>query len=156
MKEIAPNVYASTEYPGVNVGLIVMPKGAIAVDAPILPQDARAWRQQIAETARVPLLYVVLTDGHPDRLLSAGILAGSEEVPSVGQILTRRRKINTTPASLDNNLAHQIYRKSKHLHMPGIVNMKQVPLPEHHHTDDRQQRYLKPVCLEKRLFRNSI
>ncbi|MEE8389622.1 MAG: MBL fold metallo-hydrolase [Anaerolineae bacterium] len=82
MKKIAPNIYASTEYPGVNVGLIVMPEGAIAVDAPTLPHDARAWRQQIAETARVPLLYVVLTDGHPDRLLSAGILAGSEEVPS--------------------------------------------------------------------------
>lgn len=82
MKKIAPNVYASTEYPGVNVGLIVMPKGAIAVDAPTLPQDARAWRQQILETARVPLLYVVLTDGHPDRLLGAGILGGSGETPS--------------------------------------------------------------------------
>ena len=82
MKEIAPNIYASTEYPGVNVGLIVMPEGAIAVDAPTLPQDARAWRRQILETAGVPILYVVLTDGHPDRLLSAGILGGSEEPPS--------------------------------------------------------------------------
>ena len=74
MKEIVSNVYASTGFPGVNVGFIVMPEGAIAVDAPILPQDARAWRQQIVEIAGAPILYVVLTDAHPDRLLSAGLM----------------------------------------------------------------------------------
>jgi glyoxylase-like metal-dependent hydrolase (beta-lactamase superfamily II) len=74
MKEIASNVYASTELPGVNAGFIVMPEGAIAVDAPILPQDARAWRQRVVEIAGGPILYVVLTDAHPDRLLSAGLL----------------------------------------------------------------------------------
>jgi glyoxylase-like metal-dependent hydrolase (beta-lactamase superfamily II) len=74
MREIAHTVYASTEYPGVNVGLIVLPEGAIAVDAPTLPQDARAWRQRIMETAGGPILYVVLTDAHPDRVLSAGLL----------------------------------------------------------------------------------
>ncbi len=84
MKEIASNIYVSTEYPGVNVGLIVMPEGAIAVDAPTLPQDARAWRQKIAENIPVPLLYVVLTDAHPDRSLSARILNGSEDGSSVG------------------------------------------------------------------------
>ena len=71
MKEIAPDIYASTAYPGVNVGFIVMPAGAIAVDAPTMPRDARAWRQQIVETAGGPILYLVLTDTHPDRLLSA-------------------------------------------------------------------------------------
>lgn len=74
MKEIAPNVYASTEYPGVNVGFIAMPAGAIGVDVPALPHDARAWRQQVMETTDGPILYVVLTDGHPDRLLSARLL----------------------------------------------------------------------------------
>ena len=74
MKEIAPNIYVSTEFPGVNVGFIVMSGGAIAVDAPTLPRDAQTWRQQIVETAEGPILYVVLTDGHPDRLLSAGLL----------------------------------------------------------------------------------
>jgi glyoxylase-like metal-dependent hydrolase (beta-lactamase superfamily II) len=74
MEKIAPNVYASTKYPGVNVGFVVMPAGAIAVDVPTLPQHARAWRQQIVETAGGPILYVVLTDVHPDRLLSAGLL----------------------------------------------------------------------------------
>jgi len=83
MEEIAPNIYVSTEYPGVNVGFIAMPAGVIAVDAPTLPQDARAWRQQIMETTGGPILYVVLTDCHPDRLLSAGLLAGPEKIPLV-------------------------------------------------------------------------
>jgi glyoxylase-like metal-dependent hydrolase (beta-lactamase superfamily II) len=74
MKKIAPNIFASTEYPGVNTGFIVVSGGAIAVDAPTLPRDARAWRQQIVETAGGPVLYVVLTDVHPDRLLSARLL----------------------------------------------------------------------------------
>jgi len=80
MKEIAPNIYASTDYPGVNVGVIALPEGAIAVDAPTLPWDARAWRQQILGVTGAPIRYVVLTDGHPDRLLSAGLL----EAPIVG------------------------------------------------------------------------
>jgi len=83
MKKITPDIYASTEYPGVNVGFIVVPAGAIAVDAPTLPGDARTWRQQIMEAAGGPILYVVLTDAHPDRLLSAGILCGFGEAPIV-------------------------------------------------------------------------
>ncbi len=83
MEEIAPDIYASTEYPGVNVGFIAMPAGVIAVDAPTLPGDARAWRQRIMETTGSPILYVVLTDAHPDRLLSAGVLGGSGEAPIV-------------------------------------------------------------------------
>jgi len=74
MKKIAPDIYVSTTYPGVNVGFIILPAGVIAVDAPTLPQDAHDWKQQIEETAGRPILYVVLTDAHPDRLLSAGLL----------------------------------------------------------------------------------
>jgi len=74
MKKITSNIYVSTEYPGANVGFIVVPEGAIAVDAPTLPQDARAWQRRIVETAGGPILYVVLTDAHPDRTLSAGLL----------------------------------------------------------------------------------
>jgi glyoxylase-like metal-dependent hydrolase (beta-lactamase superfamily II) len=74
MKKIAPNIYVSTQYPGVNVGFVVLPEGAIAVDAPTLPQDALAWRKQIVRKAGGPILYVVLTDAHPDRILSVGLL----------------------------------------------------------------------------------
>jgi len=74
MKKIAPNIYVSTGYPGVNVGFVALPAGAIAIDAPTLPRNARAWRQQIEKTAEGPILYVILTDAHPDRVLSVGLL----------------------------------------------------------------------------------
>jgi len=71
MKKLTEDVYVSTEYPGVNVGFIVQPRGAIAIDAPTLPGDAEKWRQRVIGTAGGPILYVVLTDTHPDRLFSA-------------------------------------------------------------------------------------
>lgn len=74
MEQIALNTYASTEYVGVNVGFFVMPAGVIAIDAPLFPGDVRAWRDRILETAGVPILYVLLTDTHPDRLFSAALL----------------------------------------------------------------------------------
>ncbi len=74
MEEIAPSVYVSTQYPGSTVGCIVVPGGAIAVDAPMLPTDARRWREQIGDIAHGPVLYTVLTDAHPDRLLGVGFL----------------------------------------------------------------------------------
>lgn len=74
VKKVAPNVYAATEYAGVNVGFVVVSQGAIAIDAPTLPWDALAWRERILETAGGPILYVVLTDAHPDRLANAGLL----------------------------------------------------------------------------------
>jgi len=81
MQEIAPGVYVSTVYPGINVGLIVTDGGAVAVDAPPLPDEARAWRERIAEIAHGPILYTILTDHHPDRalgtrMLGAPVIAG--------------------------------------------------------------------------------
>jgi glyoxylase-like metal-dependent hydrolase (beta-lactamase superfamily II) len=74
MKKIAPNIYVSTQYPGVNVGFVVLPEGAVAVDAPTLPRDVLAWQKQIVKKAGGPILYAVLTDAHPDRMLSVGLL----------------------------------------------------------------------------------
>jgi glyoxylase-like metal-dependent hydrolase (beta-lactamase superfamily II) len=74
MKKVATNIYVSNEYPGVNVGFVELPLGAIAVDAPTLPRDARAWREQIVKKTGGPILYVILTDAHPDRMLSVRLL----------------------------------------------------------------------------------
>ena len=87
MKKIAPDIYVSTEYAGVNVGFVAVPGGAIAVDAPTLPRDARAWRKKVTKTAGGPILYVVLTDGHPDRVMSARLM----EAPLVGARETYER-----------------------------------------------------------------
>ena len=74
MKQIAPNVYVSTEYIYVNVGCVVGPTGVVALDVPTLPRDALAWRQQISELTDEPIVYTALTDAHPHRLLCASLL----------------------------------------------------------------------------------
>ncbi len=74
MKQIAPNVYVSTEYAYVNVGAVVGPRGVVAIDAPTLPEDTLAWRQRVSEIADSPIVYTALTDTHPHRLLCASLL----------------------------------------------------------------------------------
>ena len=74
MKEIASGIYVSLEYDGPNVGFVSVPGGAIAVDVPMLPPDAMRWREEIVGLTGGDILYTVLTDTHPSRLLCAGIL----------------------------------------------------------------------------------
>jgi glyoxylase-like metal-dependent hydrolase (beta-lactamase superfamily II) len=77
MERLAADIYASTQFPGVNVGVVALPDGLVAIDAPTLPADADAWREEMAGTFDRPLTYVVLTDGHPDRVLSASRLGAT-------------------------------------------------------------------------------
>ncbi|MBC7227353.1 MAG: MBL fold metallo-hydrolase [Thermoflexales bacterium] len=70
MNEIAPGVYVSSVYPGINVGLVVTGRWVIAVDAPSFPSDHQAWRKAARAIGR-PIRYLILTDDHPDRLLGA-------------------------------------------------------------------------------------
>jgi len=74
MEEIAPGVYVSSFYPGINVGFVVTDDGVIAVDTPPLPADAWAWREHVLKATGSPLRYVVLTDHHLDRLIGVGWL----------------------------------------------------------------------------------
>ena len=52
MKQIAPNIYVSTEYDYVNVGCVVGPKGIVCIDAPTLPEDALDWRRRVEKRLR--------------------------------------------------------------------------------------------------------
>jgi glyoxylase-like metal-dependent hydrolase (beta-lactamase superfamily II) len=74
MKEIAAGIYVALETDGSNTGFIAVPGGAIVIDLPLLPQTARQWRQQVLDTTGGKILYLVLTDAHPSRLLSASIM----------------------------------------------------------------------------------
>ena len=92
MKKIVSNIYASTEYPEINIGFIVGSEGVIAVDAPTMPQDARAWRQMILDMTDLPIMYTVLTDAEPHRILSAGEL----KAPIVATRAAYKRAVSYT------------------------------------------------------------
>ena len=77
MKQIAPNIYVQDGYRGVTVGCIVTDAGAICIDSPMLPADARDWQAQIAKRTDQPVRLVVLTDAHRDRILGVQYLGGA-------------------------------------------------------------------------------
>lgn len=74
IQNVAPNVYVSTFYPGINVSFILTDAGPVAIDAPLLPADAEAWRREIIDVAGGPIRNVILTDHRLERTLGAGRL----------------------------------------------------------------------------------
>lgn len=69
MKRIAPGIYVETTYRRVNVGAIETDEGFILIDTPPYPEDAQDWQEQLREIADLPVLFIVNTDHHRDRIL---------------------------------------------------------------------------------------
>lgn len=63
LQEIADRVFVELDYEGANVGCILTDEGAIVVDTPIIPEEARHWAETVYKlTDRV--LYLFNTDHH--------------------------------------------------------------------------------------------
>jgi len=71
VREIADDVLVSTEYHGANVGCVVTYEGAVLVDAPIVPSEAKAWRRSIEEQTGAELAYIFITDGHANHVVGS-------------------------------------------------------------------------------------
>lgn len=72
MYELAPYVFAETAFHHSNPGFIVTNDGVICVDSPLIPAEARAWRQMIdATSGNRPILYVIVTDHHRGHCLGS-------------------------------------------------------------------------------------
>ena len=74
MLEITQGVYVETGYQGGNVGAVLTAKGALLVDTPMLPPDARAWKWALQQQG-VPEPYygIVNTDYHPEHVLGNAV-----------------------------------------------------------------------------------
>lgn len=64
VKEIGPGVYAKIVDAGANLGLILTDEGPVLVDTPLVPAEARQWREQIAALSNKPIRFVINTDHH--------------------------------------------------------------------------------------------
>jgi glyoxylase-like metal-dependent hydrolase (beta-lactamase superfamily II) len=71
MQEVAEGIFVETAYEGVNVGAVVTSRGVIGIDVPTYPRDARHWAARLRHLSYDPLLYVILTDHHGDRILNS-------------------------------------------------------------------------------------
>src|SRR5512136_165688 len=76
MDKLTSQVFVESGYRGCTVGAIVTPIGIVCVDTPLLPADARRWRQRLAELSHQPIAYTIYTDGHRDRVLGQQWLGG--------------------------------------------------------------------------------
>ena len=76
MDKLTPQVFVESGFRGCTVGAIVTPIGIVCVDTPLLPADARRWRQRLAELFNQPIVYTIYTDGHRDRVLGQQWLGG--------------------------------------------------------------------------------
>ena len=79
MKKIQKNVYVQVTSSGHNVGCVVGEDGVVSIDLPFAPQEALAWRTQIAELTDKPLRAVIFTAS--DRVNSD--VLGAVNLPSI-------------------------------------------------------------------------
>ena len=66
MQRIGRGIYVETGYRGGNVGFVVTGEGVIMIDTPLLPLEARQWRDEIAGVTDQEVIYIINTDYHPD------------------------------------------------------------------------------------------
>ncbi|MEP7198381.1 MAG: MBL fold metallo-hydrolase, partial [Chloroflexota bacterium] len=64
MEKITEHVYVHRDSRSTNLGIILTPQGPVLVDSPLLPDDARAWRDAVAELSAERPVYLINSDHH--------------------------------------------------------------------------------------------
>ncbi|MGC9332953.1 MAG: MBL fold metallo-hydrolase [Anaerolineae bacterium] len=80
IREIAPNVFVETEYHGANVGLILTGNGAILIDTPMLPKQARHWFKEIRKRTEEPVRYIINTDHNRAHIVGNQYFPGAKVI----------------------------------------------------------------------------
>ncbi|PKO60753.1 MAG: hypothetical protein CVU23_13115, partial [Betaproteobacteria bacterium HGW-Betaproteobacteria-17] len=70
MREVSPGIYIETDQRGANYGGIVTDDGVVVIDTPMVPVQARAFRDELRRlSGGKPFLYVINTDHHRGHIL---------------------------------------------------------------------------------------
>ncbi len=69
MHVLAPDVFVETSFRRVTVGAILTDDGFVLIDTPPFPDDAQQWRAMLADLSDKPVLAIINTDCHRDRIL---------------------------------------------------------------------------------------
>ena len=75
MQHVTKNVYARTNFQGCNSGFIVTKEGAVVIDTPMVPVEAREWKQEIEKHA--PVKYIIINEAHTDHYCGSCYLGGT-------------------------------------------------------------------------------
>jgi glyoxylase-like metal-dependent hydrolase (beta-lactamase superfamily II) len=71
MHQISRVIYYEDMYLGVTLGALVFPQGIILIDAPLRPEDARAWRSSLHNLRGGSGRLMISLDAHLDRTLGS-------------------------------------------------------------------------------------
>jgi len=68
LEELAPGVFLSRDYWHGNVSFITSERGALLIDMPVRPWEAKDWRHVLRENGVVTFFGLVNTDYHPEHM----------------------------------------------------------------------------------------
>lgn len=66
MIRLSDQVYVETKYYGANVGCVVTDEGLVLIDSPMIPEDARDWREQLKKISDRDIAYLISMEYHLD------------------------------------------------------------------------------------------
>lgn len=69
LRQLAADVFVETGYESGNVGVIRTERGGLLVDTPMLPRDARDWREKLFDLDVDEIYAIVNTDYHPEHFI---------------------------------------------------------------------------------------
>ncbi len=68
LQEIADRVFVDLDYEGSNVGCVLTDQGAIVIDTPMIPSEAKHWAESVSQLTD-KVLYVFNTDHHRSHVM---------------------------------------------------------------------------------------
>jgi glyoxylase-like metal-dependent hydrolase (beta-lactamase superfamily II) len=74
MKKLKGRIYFETSFTGPSVGAFLFSKDTVLVDAPLRPEDGRAWLSDLHKAGAKPRRLAINLDSHPDRTLGTQTL----------------------------------------------------------------------------------
>jgi glyoxylase-like metal-dependent hydrolase (beta-lactamase superfamily II) len=74
VKKIKGNIYYETSYTGTTVGALLFSKDTVLVDAPLKPDESRAWLSELGKAGAKSRRIAINLDAHPDRTLGTQTL----------------------------------------------------------------------------------
>jgi len=87
MEQIGQGIYVETGYRGGNVGFVITGEGVILINTPMVPSEARRWRDIIAELTDQEVIYTINTDYHPECIVGNHVF----RAPVIAHELTWRK-----------------------------------------------------------------
>jgi glyoxylase-like metal-dependent hydrolase (beta-lactamase superfamily II) len=74
MKKLKNHIYYETSYTGATVGALLFSNDTLLVDAPLKPDESRAWLSDLSKAGAKPRRLAINLDSHPDRTLGTQTL----------------------------------------------------------------------------------